>query len=189
MPKASLALAFFLPGFLYRARTGSTRGDTMGDSHDEEAFDGRDRAFMRGRWTGALALAGVLVAVLAGCAHTGAADVRPDADTAPELVPLATVAPGVRQDMRYHGRRNFMGRPVAGYEAARCWLTPAAAQALAAVQRDVEPLGLTLKVFDCYRPQRAVDDFVRWGKDLHDQCQRRFKSDPPGSRSMRCSPA
>jgi len=37
------------------------------------------------------------------------------------------------------------------------------------VQRDVEPLGLTLKVFDCYRPQRAVDDFVRWGKDLQDQ--------------------
>jgi len=141
----------------------------MGDPRDRAAFDGHDRLFVRGRWIGALALAGALVAALAGCAHMGAADARPDAETAPELVPLASVAPGGRQDMRYHGRHNFMGRPVAGYEAARCWLSRPAAQSLEAVQRDGEPLGLTLKVFDCYRPQRAVDDFVRWGKDLQDQ--------------------
>lgn len=110
---------------------------------------------------------------LAGCAQMGAASISSaptgQAEPAPELMPLAAVAPGVLQDMRYHGAHNFMGRPIAGYEAAQCWLSRPAAQALAAVQREVQPLGLTLKVFDCYRPQRAVDDFVRWGKDLQDQ--------------------
>src|SRR6185503_18983266 len=48
--------------------------------------------------------------------------------------------------------------------AARCLLTKESARALAAVQRDVAPFGLGLKVYDCYRPQRAVDDFVTWAR-------------------------
>ncbi|MEZ5608191.1 MAG: M15 family metallopeptidase [Burkholderiaceae bacterium] len=113
-----------------------------------------------------LALAGALVGTLLGCTapRQAAAPAAP-----PDLVALQTLAPTVQQDMRYAGRHNFMGRRVAGYEAARCWLSRPAAQALAAVQRELAPLGLGLKVFDCYRPQAAVDDFVRWGADLHDQ--------------------
>lgn len=103
----------------------------------------------------------------AGKAAGGAAAGAPDA--APDLVPLASVAPAIEQDLRYRGARNFLGRPVAGYEHAQCWLARPAAQALASAQREVAPLGLRLKVFDCYRPQRAVDDFVRWGRDLADQ--------------------
>lgn len=86
-----------------------------------------------------------------------------------ELVPLADVAPDVLQDMRYHGAANFMGRPVAGYLAPRCWLSQPAARAMRAVQNEVVMHGLSLKVFDCYRPQTAVNDFVRWGRDLADQ--------------------
>ncbi len=115
--------------------------------------------------TGMGASAAGVVLMLGGCALPGAGS----GGAADGLVPLASVAPGVQQDMRYHGSDNFLGRPVAGYEAARCWLSPPAAQALAAVQREVEPLGLRVKVFDCYRPQAAVDDFVRWGRDLQDQ--------------------
>ena len=86
--------------------------------------------------------AAMLALALAGCATRGV--------EAPDLVPLAAVAPGVQQDMRYHGANNFMGRPVAGYAAPTCWLSRPAAQALRSAQQELEPLGLRLKVFDYY---------------------------------------
>ncbi|MEO1076450.1 MAG: M15 family metallopeptidase [Bacteroidota bacterium] len=82
-------------------------------------------------------------------------------DDAP-LVPLAEVAPSVVQDVRYATAENFVGTRIDGYEAPSCWLTRPAAEALAAAQAEAEAFGLTLVVFDCYRPQRAVDHFVRW---------------------------
>src|SRR5690606_12124201 len=57
---------------------------------------------------------------------------------------------------------------VTGYEAPKCLLTPAAARALAAVQAELRVFRLSLKTYDCYRPQRAVDDFVRWAQDTAD---------------------
>jgi len=77
--------------------------------------------------------------------------------------------PGLIVEMRYAGSHNFVGRPIDGYQAPRCLLTRAAADALAAVARDIKPRGLVLKVFDCYRPARAVANFVRWARDLKDQ--------------------
>ncbi|MDX5364317.1 MAG: M15 family metallopeptidase [Pseudazoarcus pumilus] len=81
---------------------------------------------------------------------------------------VPSVLPEVRYDIRYTGSENFLGRPVAGYERATCILIQPAAAALANVQREAQANGLTLKIFDCFRPQRAVDDFVRWGRDLDD---------------------
>lgn len=111
------------------------------------------------------------IAALLGCAQPARApaDTAASAHDASPLVQLRSVAPGIVQDMRYHGSHNFMGRPVARYEAPNCWLSRPAAAALAAVQADAQRHGLRLKVYDCYRPQGAVDDFVRWGKDLKDQ--------------------
>jgi D-alanyl-D-alanine dipeptidase len=83
---------------------------------------------------------------------------------APALVDIAEVAPDVAVDIRYAGADNFLGRPARGYGAARCLLTPPAAAALGRVQRDVASFGLGLLVYDCYRPQRAVDDFVAWSR-------------------------
>jgi D-alanyl-D-alanine dipeptidase len=85
-----------------------------------------------------------------------------------DFIALRDVAPSIVQEMRYAGNHNFLGRPVAGYQAAECLLTRPAAEALGRVQEALHPFGLSLKVYDCYRPQRAVDDFVRWGKDLND---------------------
>jgi D-alanyl-D-alanine dipeptidase len=85
------------------------------------------------------------------------------------FVYLEDIAPGIRQEMRYAGSNNFIGRPIAGYLAPRCILSRPAAEALAAVERVLEQQGLALKVFDCFRPQRAVDDFVVWGHKLDDQ--------------------
>ena len=62
-----------------------------------------------------------------------------------------------------------MGRRIPGYRENVCLLTKQAAEALARVQKVVRAQGYTLKVYDCYRPQRSVDAFVTWGKDLSDQ--------------------
>jgi D-alanyl-D-alanine dipeptidase len=75
------------------------------------------------------------------------------------------VVPGIRQDIRYAGANNFVGRPVIGYITPRAVLSKQAGLALAGVQADLKPFGLTLLVFDAYRPQQAVDDFVTWSND------------------------
>jgi D-alanyl-D-alanine dipeptidase len=85
------------------------------------------------------------------------------------FVYLSDVAPSIVQDIRYAGFNNFIGRPVNGYGAPVCILTAAAAHALARAQADLELAGMTLRVYDCYRPQRAVDDFVAWSKQPNDQ--------------------
>jgi D-alanyl-D-alanine dipeptidase len=86
----------------------------------------------------------------------------------PGFVHLADIAPSIRQDMRYAGSRNFMGRPAAGYQAAECVLTRPAAEALSRAQAEIARRGLTLIVWDCYRPQRAVADFMAWTRDAND---------------------
>jgi zinc D-Ala-D-Ala dipeptidase len=86
----------------------------------------------------------------------------------PGFVDAATVVDGLVVDMRYFGDDNFVGARIDGYEAARCLLTRPAAAALARVQTDLAKEGFGLKVFDCYRPVRAVAHFVRWARDIKD---------------------
>ena len=81
------------------------------------------------------------------------------------FVYLRDIDPTIVQDIRYAGSHNFVGRPIKGYLAAECILSEAAANALATVQRMLAEKKLSLIVWDCYRPQRAVDDFYRWSKD------------------------
>ena len=81
------------------------------------------------------------------------------------FVRLADIDPTIRQDMRYAGSADFLGRPAKGYEAPVCILTEPAAKALAEVQKQVASEGLTLVVFDCYRPIQAVDDLVSWAME------------------------
>ncbi|MEU7191733.1 M15 family metallopeptidase [Streptomyces sp. NPDC045369] len=86
-----------------------------------------------------------------------------------EFVALRDVDPTIRQEMRYFTPHNFMGVPVTGYRQPLCILTRDAARALHRAQRSFVRQGYTLKVYDCYRPQRAVNHFVDWAKDLGDQ--------------------
>ncbi|MGA7489320.1 MAG: M15 family metallopeptidase [Xanthobacteraceae bacterium] len=86
----------------------------------------------------------------------------------PGFVDAAAVVDGLVVDMRYFGKDNFVGEKIDGYERPRCLLSVQAANALAAVQRGLAARGLGLKVFDCYRPQRAVAHFVRWGRRIDD---------------------
>jgi D-alanyl-D-alanine dipeptidase len=78
------------------------------------------------------------------------------------FVRLADVAPSIRQDIRYAGLENFLHRKAEGYDAPVCILTRQAAQALAGVEKTLAAEGLTLVVFDCYRPARAVTDMGEW---------------------------
>jgi zinc D-Ala-D-Ala dipeptidase len=89
------------------------------------------------------------------------------------FVDAATVVPGLIVDARYAGAHNFVGRPIDGYEAPRCLLTKPAAEALAQVARDLAAQGLVLKAFDCYRPARAVANFVHWARNLDDTAGKR----------------
>lgn len=89
-----------------------------------------------------------------------------------DFVDAARVVPGLVVEMRYAGSHNFVGRPINGYQAPVCWLTRPAADALAGVQADLARFGLGLKVYDCYRPARAVADFEAWARDLSDQAHK-----------------
>jgi len=81
---------------------------------------------------------------------------------APALVDLRRFAPDIGIEIPYATPGNFTGAAVPGYGAPRCLLSEAAAQALLAAQREFATFGLSLLVYDCFRPQRAVDAFVRW---------------------------
>jgi D-alanyl-D-alanine dipeptidase len=96
------------------------------------------------------------------------------------FVALSDVDPTILQDIRYATPHNFVGRPIDGYLEPLCILTRAAAQALHQVQLAARALGYTLKMYDCYRPQRAVDEFVAWAKRLDDQTMKaEFYPDVP----------
>jgi len=101
------------------------------------------------------------------CALALAASVPPaHADTLPAgFVRLADIDPSIRQDIRYAGPDDFLHRKVSGYEAPVCILTRQAAQALAGVQQEIAAKGLTLVVFGCYRPARAVADMGDWTRE------------------------
>ncbi len=122
--------------------------------------------------TSARALARILTfaaALLVG----GLSSATSRSDLPPGFVDLHAVAPTIALDIRYAGPENFVGRRIHGYDAARCYLTRSAAEALALVQSDLAGRGLGLKVFDCYRPARAVDDFDRWARDVADVARKR----------------
>jgi D-alanyl-D-alanine dipeptidase len=84
------------------------------------------------------------------------------------FIRLSEIIPDIHVDLRYYSKDNFLGRPVEGYLSPVCILSLQAAKALSKVQLDLKKEGLKLKIFDAYRPQRAVDDFVQWAKSLND---------------------
>lgn len=108
-------------------------------------------------------------ALLAALAIAPPVSADPDQGRPADFVALRDVDASILQDMRYATAHNFTGSPVDGYLAPECILTRPAAEALARAQQDFLEQGYTLKVYDCYRPQRAVDEFVAWAADLADQ--------------------
>lgn len=90
------------------------------------------------------------------------------------FVHLRSVDPTIVQDIRYATARNFTAAPVPGYAAAECILKKDVAEALKRAQAWLKPKGFSLKVYDCYRPMRAVRSFVAWGKSAETAGDERY---------------
>jgi D-alanyl-D-alanine dipeptidase len=78
---------------------------------------------------------------------------------------LRDIDPTIVQDIRYAGPNNFIGRPLAGYDAAECVVKREVGVALNRVQQELAPQNLSLKMLDCYRPARAVREMVVWAQN------------------------
>ena len=85
-----------------------------------------------------------------------------------DFVYLNNVIPDITIDLRYYTANNFIGTKIDGYESPKCIITKDAAIALNKVQNELKTYGLSLKIFDTYRPQQAVNHFVRWASDYAD---------------------
>jgi D-alanyl-D-alanine dipeptidase len=85
-----------------------------------------------------------------------------------DFVDVKSVIPDIILELRYFSNHNFIGKRVDGYNAEICYLTKAAAESLAKVQEELKKFNLSLKLYDCYRPHRAVQHFIRWANDLSD---------------------
>ncbi|CAL9381452.1 M15 family metallopeptidase [Streptomyces sp. enrichment culture] len=121
------------------------------------------------------AFRGIVTALAALTAMTAAppsarAATEPQAPA--DFVSLRSVDRTIIQEMRYFTPHNFVGERIDGYRQPLCLLTRPAAEALHTAQRQLLRQGYSLKVYDCYRPQRAVDHFVRWAEDLDDEAMK-----------------
>ena len=81
---------------------------------------------------------------------------------------LSEVDESIQQELRYFSSNNFIGKKIDGYNKNTIIISNAAANALKKVQAELKQMGLSLKVYDAYRPQQSVDHFVRWAKKLND---------------------
>ncbi|MEV0304531.1 M15 family metallopeptidase [Streptomyces prasinus] len=113
-----------------------------------------------------------LTATATATAPAASAPVAPELRAPKDFVALSGVDPTIIQEIRYFTPHNFVGERIDGYREPLCILTRPAARALHEAQRKLLPRGYSLKVYDCYRPQRAVDHFVRWAQDPDDRAMK-----------------
>ena len=91
-----------------------------------------------------------------------------------KFVSVGDAVPDAILEIRYYSTYNFVGERIDGYLAPKAYLTKEAAAALRQVSDDVMSQGYRLKIYDAYRPQRAVDHFVRWAADIPDTSMKRY---------------
>ncbi len=109
-------------------------------------------------------MAVAIAAALVGCEQLGAWR-QSERDG---FVPLAEAVPDAILEIRYYSTYNFVGDRIDGYKQPCALVTKAAAKALKAVSDDCVKRGYRLKIYDAYRPQRAVTHFMRWARDTED---------------------
>ena len=109
-------------------------------------------------------LVSVILPLLGSCSGNGKMNVAPAA----EFVLVNDVIPDAMLDIRYYGTYNFIGERIPGYEQPVAILTRQAADSLKAVNDDLKAMGYLIRIFDAYRPQKAVDFFMEWAEDTVD---------------------
>ena len=90
------------------------------------------------------------------------------------FVYLKDIDDSVIVDLKYYSDENFTGQLIEGYYSNTAILTYEAAIALSNAQNDFNKLGYSLILYDAYRPQRSVDFFVQWSKNLNDTTNKRI---------------
>ena len=93
--------------------------------------------------------------------------ITPEYDNS-DFVRVTDVIPDAILEIRYYSTYNFVGERICGYESPMAWLTHEAADSLKAVSDDLKAHGYRIKIWDTYRPQRAVNHFIRWAENLSD---------------------
>ena len=116
-------------------------------------------------------VAGVNPAI--GSKVTSQANVVDPAD-ASGFVLVSDAVPDAIQEIRYFTTFNFVGERISGYDQPVALVTREAGEALRVASDLVMEQGFRLKIFDAYRPQMAVDHFVRWSQDLSDERMKRY---------------
>ena len=113
--------------------------------------------------------------VLTGCSgdDSNAAAVSPTDDNS-QFVNLTDAVPDAILEIRYFSTYNFVGQRIDGYEEPTALLTRQAADSLKAVSDELCKQGYRLKIYDAYRPQKAVDHFVRWAQNLNDTKMKQY---------------
>lgn len=84
------------------------------------------------------------------------------------FVKASDYIPDLNIELRYYGTNNFVGDTIEGYKSNTLYITKATAKQLKLVQEELQQQNLCLKVYDGYRPQRAVNHFIHWAKALND---------------------
>ena len=95
-------------------------------------------------------------------------------DGSENFVVITDVIPDVILEIRYYSTYNFVGDRIDGYEQPIALLTKQAADSLKVVSDELRQHGYRLKIWDSYRPQRAVNHFVRWAEDLDETAMKPF---------------
>lgn len=95
-------------------------------------------------------------------------------DDTSQFVSITDVIPDAILEIRYYGTYNFVGTRIDGYEEPVALLTRMAADSLRSVSDDVKAQGYRLKIYDAYRPQKGVDHFVRWAKEISDTLMKAY---------------
>lgn len=125
-------------------------------------------------------LLGIAVTLLlSGCSsasapETGKVSPTLNTDDASGFVVITDVVPDAILEIRYYSTYNFIGTRIDGYQEPTALLTRQAADSLKAVSDELIAMGYRLKIYDAYRPQMAVDHFVRWGEDLSDTLMKQY---------------
>ena len=126
-----------------------------------------------------IAVVMILCLLLAGCGAQSQDAAEPEqqaetsdgvilSDDSSDFVLVTEAVPDVILEIRYYSTYNFVGDRINGYEEPLAFLTKEAAEALKEVSDDVKEQGYRLKIYDAYRPQMAVTNFVEWAEDIDD---------------------
>ena len=118
----------------------------------------------------AIALAAIAISISQNCSNPATTT----SNDCSQFVTLTDAVPDAILEIRYFGTYNFVGTRIDGYEEPTALLTKQAAEALRAVSDDVRQQGYRLKIYDAYRPQEGVDNFVRWAADIPDTLMKQY---------------